>query len=68
MPKEVATIEAKMAMTAWNFIDKSEQLSVSAPTGKKIGTKQIALPDQGTIMEALREQRKTELRDLKAAA
>jgi hypothetical protein len=29
-------------MKAWNFIDRSERLSVSAPTGKKIGKKQIA--------------------------
>src|ERR1700726_3072694 len=31
MPTKAATIEAKMAMTAWNFIDRSEQLTASAP-------------------------------------
>ena len=37
--KEVATSAAKMAMTGWNFIGRSQQLSVPAPTGKEIGKK-----------------------------
>jgi DNA invertase Pin-like site-specific DNA recombinase len=31
-------------MTGWNFIGRSQQLSVPAPTGKEIGKKKIAPP------------------------
>jgi hypothetical protein len=31
-------------MTGWNFIDRSQQLSVPAPTGKEIGKKAVAPP------------------------
>jgi hypothetical protein len=44
MAKEVATSAAKMAMTGWNFIGRSQKLSVQAPTGKEIGKKAVAPP------------------------
>jgi hypothetical protein len=31
-------------MTGWNFIGRSQKLSVQAPTGKEIGKKAVAPP------------------------